>query len=79
LSGTGSDVPANNNFNPSLELPLNPMPPAEPVPSDTAVDSELLADFADDEEVDSEVFDDDVDDEGPVAEKTITLSVVDGK
>ena len=77
-SGTGSDLPLNNNFTPSLELPL-PMPSAEPAPSDTAVDSELHADFTDDEEVDAEVFDDEVDHDGPVAEKTITLSVVDGK
>lgn len=76
-SGTGTDVPANNNFTPSLELPLNPMPSAEPAPSDTAVDSELHAEFTDDEEVDAEVFDDEVDHDGRVAEKTITLSVVD--
>lgn len=76
-SGTGPDAPPNNNLSPSLELPLNPMPSAEPAPSDTAVDSELHADFTDDEEVDAEVFDDEIDHDGPVAEKTITLSVVD--
>ena len=77
-SGTGSDLPPNINSTPSLGLPL-PIPPAEPAPSDTAVDSELHADFTDDEEVDAEVFDDEVDHDSPVAEKTITLSVVDGK
>jgi len=78
-SSTGSDVSPTNNFAPSSEFPLNPVSAAEPAPSDTAVDSELHADFTDDEEVDAEVFDDEVDHEGTVAEKTVTLSVVDGE
>ncbi|KAF8906204.1 hypothetical protein CPB84DRAFT_1813845 [Gymnopilus junonius] len=51
-------------------------PAAERTPSDTVVDSELQADFTDDEEVDAEVFEDDVDTDNPISEKTITLSVV---
>ncbi|PPQ99844.1 hypothetical protein CVT26_009341 [Gymnopilus dilepis] len=50
-------------------------PAAERTPSDTVVDSDLQAEFTDDEEVDAEVFEDDVDADNPVSEKTITLSV----
>lgn len=51
---------------------------AEKTPSDTLVDSELHADFSDEDEIDAEVFDEDGDPENPVAEKTITLSVAEG-
>lgn len=50
---------------------------AEPT-SDTIVDSELHADFSDEEEIDAEVFDDDVDADNNVSEKTITVSVAEG-
>jgi E3 ubiquitin-protein ligase TRIP12 len=50
---------------------------AEPT-SDTIVDSELHADFTDEEEIDAEVFDDDVDADNNVSEKTITVSVAEG-
>ena len=54
-------------------------PAAERTPSDTVVDSDLQAEFTDDEEVDAEVFEDDVDADNPVSEKTITLSVAEGE
>ncbi|KAG5340284.1 hypothetical protein C0989_002300 [Termitomyces sp. Mn162] len=44
-------------------------------PSDTLVDSELQADFTDDEEIDADVFDDEVDPDQSVSEKTVMLSV----
>ncbi|KAF8967730.1 hypothetical protein BDZ97DRAFT_1903295 [Flammula alnicola] len=69
---THSSLPPNSDIAPS-ELHPNP---AEPAPSDTVVESELHADFTDDEEeVDAEVFDDEVDADNTVSEKTITLSV----
>ncbi|KAF9479594.1 hypothetical protein BDN70DRAFT_906231 [Pholiota conissans] len=43
--------------------------------SDALVDSELHADFSDEEEIDAEVFDEDVDGDNNVSEKTITVSV----
>lgn len=46
--------------------------------SDTAVDSELQADFTDDEDIDAEVFDDEVDGDNTVSEKTVTVSVAEG-
>ncbi|KAK7025056.1 ubiquitin fusion degradation protein 4 [Favolaschia claudopus] len=45
-----------------------------PPPSNT-VDSEMAADFTDDDEVDAEVFDDEVDPDSSIADKTVTLSV----
>ncbi|KAF8817458.1 hypothetical protein BYT27DRAFT_7074713 [Phlegmacium glaucopus] len=53
-------------------------PPVEPAASDTIVDSELQAEFTDDEddEVDAEVFDDEVDPDTSLSEKTVTVSVV---
>lgn len=50
----------------------------EAAASDTLVDSELQADFSDDE-VDAEVFDDDLDPDNSVSDKTVTLSVAEGK
>ena len=52
----------------------------EPAPSDTIVDSEIQADFTDDEddEVDAEVFDDEVDPDTSLSEKTVTVSVIEG-
>ncbi|KXN92383.1 Ubiquitin fusion degradation protein 4 [Leucoagaricus sp. SymC.cos] len=47
----------------------------DPTPSDTLVESELAADFTDDDEVDAEVFDDE-DSDNSVVEKTITVNVV---
>lgn len=73
--------PTDNNFSEdaALESSAPPeAPAAERTPSDTVVDSELQADFTDDEEVDAEVFEDDVDTDNPISEKTITLSVAEG-
>ena len=54
------------------------VPAVEPAPSDTIVDSELQADFSDDDEIDAEVFDDEVDPDTSISEKTITLSIAEG-
>ena len=51
----------------------------EPAPSDTVVDSELQADFSDDEDIDAEVYDEEVDPDISVADKTISLSVIEGR
>lgn len=48
----------------------------EPAPSETVVDSELQADFSDDEDIDAEVYDEEVDPDISVADKTISLSVI---
>jgi E3 ubiquitin-protein ligase TRIP12 len=72
--------------------PPDQVPASEATLSDTVVDSELQADFTDDE-VDAEVialilicypylknqvFDDDADPETSISEKTVTLSIVEG-
>ncbi|KAJ6519112.1 hypothetical protein C8R45DRAFT_950282 [Mycena sanguinolenta] len=44
-------------------------------PSSNIIDSEMTADFTDEEEVDAEVFDDDVDPDNSIADKTVTLSI----
>lgn len=51
----------------------------EPAPSDTVVDSELQADFSDDEDIDAEVYDEEVDPDISVSDKTISLSVIEGR
>ncbi|KAJ7210561.1 hypothetical protein GGX14DRAFT_363533 [Mycena pura] len=45
------------------------------VPPHNLIDSEMTADFTDDEELDAEVFDDDVDPDTSISDKTVTLSV----
>ncbi|KAJ7587961.1 ubiquitin-protein ligase [Mycena floridula] len=55
--------------------PDAPPPTAEPAPSETVVDSEIHADFSDDD-IDAEVFEDEVDPDNSMADKTVTLSVV---
>jgi E3 ubiquitin-protein ligase TRIP12 len=52
--------------------------PSELVPSEMVVDTELQAEFSDDEDVDAEVFDDDIDPDNSISEKTINLSIVEG-
>jgi E3 ubiquitin-protein ligase TRIP12 len=42
------------------------------------MDSEIAADFTDEEEVGAEVFDDDVDPDNSIADKTVTLSIAEG-
>ena len=77
---------ATNNDEPSTTLSEAPQaPPAiEPsnpdtAPSETLVDSETHAEFTD-EEIDAEVIEDeDGDSESPVNDKTVTLSVADGR
>lgn len=73
LSSPSAAVGASNAPS-TLEALLAPV---EPSPSDTIVDSELHADFTDDEddEVDAEVFDDEVDPDTSLSEKTVTVSV----
>ncbi|KAJ7231897.1 hypothetical protein B0H12DRAFT_1262703 [Mycena haematopus] len=44
-------------------------------PPSNVIDSEMAADFTDEEEVDAEVFDDDVDPDNSIADKTVTLSI----
>ncbi|KAJ7734536.1 hypothetical protein B0H14DRAFT_2995729 [Mycena olivaceomarginata] len=44
-------------------------------PPSNLMDSEMAADFTDEEEVDAEVFDDDVDPDNSIADKTVTLSI----
>lgn len=76
LSSTSADVVAPNMPSTRLEAVLAPIQPA---PSDTILDSELQADFTDDDdEVDAEVFDDEVDPDASLSEKTVTVSVVEG-
>ena len=53
--------------------------PAERIPSDTAVDSDLQVKSKDDEELDAEVLGDDVDVDNLVSEKTTTLSIAEGE
>ncbi|KIK61678.1 hypothetical protein GYMLUDRAFT_42696 [Collybiopsis luxurians FD-317 M1] len=69
---------ANASATSSLpDFPVMPPPPVAPesAHSDTLVDSEMHADFSD-EEVDAEVFDDDdVDPDNSISDKTVTLSV----
>ncbi len=52
--------------------------PSELVPSEMVVDTELQAEFSDDEDVDAEVFDGDIDPDNSISEKTINLSIVEG-
>ncbi|KAF7370365.1 Ubiquitin fusion degradation protein 4 [Mycena sanguinolenta] len=47
----------------------------EAAPPSNMIDSEMTADFTDEEEVDAEVFDDDVDPDNSIADKTVTLSI----
>ncbi|KAJ6534683.1 hypothetical protein DFH09DRAFT_1180315, partial [Mycena vulgaris] len=44
-------------------------------PPSNLIDSEMAADFTDEEEVDAEVFDDDVDPDNSISDKTVTLSI----
>ncbi|KAJ7698902.1 hypothetical protein B0H17DRAFT_1196492 [Mycena rosella] len=44
-------------------------------PPSNMIDSEMAADFTDEEEVDAEVFDDDVDPDNSISDKTVTLSI----
>ncbi|KAF8215749.1 hypothetical protein K438DRAFT_1954460 [Mycena galopus ATCC 62051] len=44
-------------------------------PPSNTIDSEMAADFTDEEEVDAEVFDDEVDPDSSIADKTVTLSI----
>ncbi|KAJ7656329.1 hypothetical protein DFH06DRAFT_991588 [Mycena polygramma] len=44
-------------------------------PPSNMMDSEMAAEFTDEEEVDAEVFDDDVDPDSSIADKTVTLSI----
>ena len=76
MSSSSAAVGASNAPS-TLEALLAPV---EPTPSDTIMDSELHADFTDDEddEVDAEVFDDEVDPDTSLSEKTVTVSVVEG-
>jgi len=53
-------------------------PPAEATSSETVVDSELQAEFTDDEDIDAEVFDDEIDHDHSISEKTITLAIAEG-
>lgn len=52
--------------------------PSELAPTEMVVDTELQAEFSDDEDVDAEVFDDDLDPDNSVSEKTINLSIAEG-
>lgn len=75
-------VPASEALSTSADVPPTPeagQPTAEGAPSETVVESELAADFSDDEEIDADVFDDDVDPDRSVSEKTVMLSIVEGK
>ncbi|KAJ7625532.1 hypothetical protein FB45DRAFT_921679 [Roridomyces roridus] len=54
-------------------------PSTEPGPAGSIVDSEMAADFTDDEEIDAEVFDDEVDPDTSISDKTVTLSVAEGQ
>ena len=53
-------------------------PPAEATSSETVVDSDLQAEFTDEEDIDAEVFDDEIDHDHSISEKTITLAVAEG-
>ncbi|KAJ7087706.1 hypothetical protein C8R43DRAFT_1092601 [Mycena crocata] len=44
-------------------------------PPSNLIDSEMAADFTDEEEVDAEVFEDDVDPDNSISDKTVTLSI----
>lgn len=68
--------PSTSSVEETLGRPGGAVP--EAAPSDTVVDSDLRADFSDDE-IDAEVFDDEVDPDNSVSEKTVTLSVGEGK
>jgi hypothetical protein len=66
----------------SIETSTQPAPEAgnsaeEPTASEPIVDSELAADFSDDEEIDADVFDE-VDPDRSVSEKTVTLAIAEG-
>lgn len=54
------------------------VPPAEVTGSETVVDSELQAEFTDEEDIDAEVFDDEIDHDHSISEKTVTLAVAEG-
>jgi E3 ubiquitin-protein ligase TRIP12 len=89
-SSSNEDESPTEAENPSTsaapEAPVSTTEAEAPVPanltapalSDTAVDSELHADFTDDEDIDAEVFDDEVDGDNTVSEKTVTVSVAEG-
>ena len=72
-----ASLPSHSAATPStLDAVLTPV---EAAPSDTIVDSELQADFTDeDDEVDADVFDDEVDPDTSLSEKTVTVSVAEG-
>ncbi|KAJ3494852.1 hypothetical protein NLJ89_g10725 [Agrocybe chaxingu] len=74
-SAQGSSEDADGAISHAPESLAPTVPTAEPAPSDTVVDSDLQAEFTDDDEVDAEVFDDEVDPDNSIADKTITLSV----
>lgn len=85
-----SEEPAEEPASASAEAGPSAVPaPAEPAvstagetaPSDTVVNDEPEQDYGDftDDEVDAEVFDDEVEEETGVTEKTVNLSVADGR
>ncbi|KAJ7931766.1 hypothetical protein B0H13DRAFT_1957533 [Mycena leptocephala] len=69
----------------SQRLSAKHAPPTEGAASDAPggppsniIDSEMAAEFTDEEEVDAEVFDEDVDPDNSIADKTVTLSIAEG-
>ncbi|KAJ6620558.1 hypothetical protein B0H10DRAFT_2020828 [Mycena sp. CBHHK59/15] len=61
VAGSSSDAAASSSV--------------EAAPPSNMLDSEIAADFTDDEEVDAEVFDEEVDPDNSISDKTVTLSI----
>lgn len=70
-------VPPPPQETPASETPVIEAPPPEAAPSDTVVESDLQADFTD-EEIDAEVFDEGADPDTSISDKTVTLSIAEG-
>ena len=80
MASTTSTTPPNNDPPETISSAGNAAPSvAEPASSEIVADSELQAEFTDDENFDAEVFDDDMDPDNSISEKTITLSVAEGR
>jgi E3 ubiquitin-protein ligase TRIP12 len=71
--GTASDAPvAGSSSDGAVGSSVEGGPPSN------IIDSEMAAEFTDEEEVDAEVFDDDVDPDNSISDKTVTLSIAEG-
>lgn len=75
-----TSTPFNNNLSETILSAGNAIASgAELASSEIVADSELQAEFSDDENFDAEIFDDEIDPDNSISERTITLSVAEGE